>query len=265
MTSKSLQVSLMQSDIHWENKKANLENLESKLADEAQGDLVILPEMYFTGFTMNVQTMAENMDGRLVVSLKSLSAKYRKILVVSVLIEEHDKYYNRLLWIQPDGTIHKYDKRHLFSMSKEPELFAAGRERILTQVNGCKFLPQICYDLRFPVWQRSVDGYDVLIVIASWPQSRMYAWEHLLIARAIENQAYVCAVNRVGEDPYGNVYNGHSMVIAPDGTIVNKALEGDNIINHRLNLDKLEKFRTQFPFLNDRDDFVLMNFHDDHE
>ncbi len=255
---KDIDISIAQMDVAWHDPEANIAKLETWLSSEPHGQMVVLPEMFNTGFTMAATEMAETMEGRTLQSLLRLSREHSCIIVGSLIITEEDRYYNRLVWVQPDGVVHTYDKRHLFSLTAEPQVFTPGQERIICSANGWRFLTQVCYDLRFPVWLRNRGDYDAIIVVASWPEVRIYAWEQLLIARAIENQCYVIGCTRVGTDPSGVAHSGHSMIVAPDGTVLQKLTNEEGMLHHTLNASKLQDFRKKFPFLEDGDDFSIL-------
>jgi len=260
MPSDQLSITLIQPDIVWEDKTANLQQYESMIAAVTENrQVVVLPEMFSTGFSMAPERLAEPMDGKSVEWMAGIAAKYRCILTGSLIIEEEGKYYNRMLWVQPDGHIGYYDKRHLFAYGHEDKHYTPGETRLITQVNGWRINLQVCYDLRFPVWARNTGGeYDVLLYVANWPQQRILAWKTLLQARAIENQCYVVGVNRVGSDPKDNIYSGDSSVFGPLGeTLCQLPAQS---LSHTITLGKenLTKVRTQLPFLHDADKFLLL-------
>ncbi len=243
-------------DVAWEDKEQNLDYVESRLQKLEAGQIVVLPEMFSTGFSMNTGELAETMEGSTVERMKSLAKEYKLIITGSLIIEDAGKYYNRMLWVQPDGVVHHYDKRHLFTLAEESQHYSAGQERVIAQVGGWKILLQVCFDLRFPVWQRNVEDYDAMIVVGNWPESRILAWEKLLMARAIENQCFVLAVNRIGIDP-STKYSGKSMLINPLGEQVQTADNREEILLSEIHGQDLEKVRSQFPFLSSRDSFIL--------
>jgi predicted amidohydrolase len=215
--------------------------------------------MFSTGFSMAAERLAEPMDGKTVRWMADIALKYRCILTGSLIIEEDKKFYNRLLWVQPDGRIGFYDKRHLFANAHEDKHYSAGKTRLITQVNGWRINLQVCYDLRFPVWTRNQgDEYDVLLYVANWPEQRSLAWKTLLQARAIENQCYVIGVNRVGKDAKKNNYTGDSSLFGPLGEKVWQ--QPNEVICHTVTLEKavLQKVRTDLPFLHDADKFLLL-------
>lgn len=260
MPSSQLHITLIQPDIVWENKLANLQHYQETIAGiEGPKHVVVLPEMFSTGFSMAPELLAEPMDGGSVAWMSDMAAKYKCILTGSLIIEEKGNYYNRILWVQPDGRIGIYDKRHLFGHANEDKHYTRGDKRLIAQVNGWRINLMVCYDLRFPVWARNYgEEYDVLIYVANWPEQRSLAWKTLLQARAIENQCYVIGVNRVGKDGKDNNYIGESSAFGPLGeTLWQQANEA---ACHTVTLDKevLQKTRTALPFLKDADKFMLL-------
>lgn len=260
----ALYFTLIQSKLHWEDPVANLELFTQKIASiKDKKAVVILPEMFSTGFSMRPEALAEKMDGQTVQWMRETAKAHRIILTGSVMIEAGGKYYNRMIWMLPDGSCGHYDKRHLFAYAGEDAHFTAGKERLIASVNGWKVLVQVCYDLRFPVWARQQfndEGfeYDVLLYVANWPQRRATAWKTLLQARAIENQCYVIGVNRVGEDGNGHHYSGDSMVIDPLGAILYHKEEAEDIHTIALDKEHLDGIREKLPFWKDADDFGLL-------
>jgi omega-amidase len=259
----TLTITTIQSNLFWEDKKANLDMFEKKIeAIEERTEIIILPEMFSTGFTMNPSAFAEKMDGITVSWMKEQSRKKNIVLTGSIIIEESGNYYNRLLWVLPNGEIGYYDKRHLFGLVGENNHYAAGNKRLIASVKGWRINLQICYDLRFPVWSRqtkndTVPEYDVLLYVANWPERRSAAWKTLLAARAIENQCFVVGVNRVGNDGNGIYHSGDSMVINPLGEILHHAAHEENSATITLKKDLLNEIRMKFPFLKDGDDFFI--------
>lgn len=260
MNPQELKVSLVQADLSWENPEANRQHLETLIAPlSGKIHIAILPETFSTGFSMEAGRLAETMEGTSVRWLKHCAAKYRMIVCGSMITEDGGHYYNRLLWVQPDGIVHFYNKRHLFSYAGEDREFTAGDKKIIVQVNGWKICPMICYDLRFPVWARNTEAYDVLLYIANWPERRNEAWETLLKARAIENQSVVIGVNRVGSDGNGHRYIGNSSIYGPLGETIAKASGAEEqLIHATLSKAHLTEVRTQLPFLKDMDRFALL-------
>ncbi len=256
----SLTFTLIQTNLFWENKQANLDMLTKKIESiNTKTQVVVLPEMFSTGFSMQPHLFAETIDGTELQWMKHIAAKHKIILCGSVMIKEEDKYYNRLIWMLPNGEMGFYNKRHCFAYANEDKHYTAGNKKLIAQVNGFKINLQVCYDLRFPVWARQEKDnlYDVLIYVANWPQRRNHAWKSLLTARAIENQCYVIGVNRVGADGNNIEHSGDSCVISPLGeTIYHKAFEED-IYTITLNKSEVEDVRNKFPFWKDADDFLV--------
>jgi omega-amidase len=258
-----LLVTLVQAKLHWEDKQANLQMLEQQIQNIGQPtQLVVLPEMFSTGFSMQPEKLAETMEGPSVQWMRSMATKHKIILTGSLIIEEVGQYFNRLIWMLPNGTHGHYDKRHRFAFAGEDQHYSNGNKRLIASVNGWKINLQICYDLRFPVWARQQvtdqPEFDLLIYVANWPERRSHAWKSLLIARAIENQCYVIGVNRVGEDGKGISHSGDSMIIDPLGEVLfNKTQEA---CTHTIALNKtlLEEVRIKFPFWKDADPFQIL-------
>ncbi len=265
----SLTISLIQTNLHWENKQANLALLSQKIESiQEKTEVIILPEMFSTGFSMHPEMLAEKMDGQTMQWMKTIAADKKIILTGSLIIEENEKYFNRLIWMLPNGEYGYYDKRHLFAYANEHMHFTAGSKRLIAQVKGWKINLMVCYDLRFPVWARQspspnlspgVKGleYDVLIFVANWPEKRNHAWETLLQARAIENQCFVIGVNRVGEDGNKICYTGNSMIVDPLGEIRYQKENEEDIFTYTLQKEKLNEVRDKFPFWKDADEFNL--------
>jgi omega-amidase len=258
----SLHISIIQTNLFWEDKSANISMLEEKINSiTKKTEIVILPEMFSTGFSMNPSALAETMDGPTVNWMKKMAADKKIILTGSVIIQENNQYYNRLLWVLPNGTIGHYDKRHCFAFAGEDQHYSNGHKRLIAQVKGWKINLQICYDLRFPVWARQQSEqepeYDILLYVANWPERRNYAWKTLLTARAIENQSYVIGVNRVGEDGKGIYHSGNSMVIDPLGEVLYHKEHDEDIYTIQLEKNTLTEIRTKFPFWKDADDFLI--------
>jgi len=274
MQANDLTFTLIQSPLYWEDKTANLQMFQQKIESISQyTEVVILPEMFSTGFTMNAVTLAETLDGPTVQWMKAISAKRKIILVGSIIIKEssgdgaNDVFYNRLIWILPNGQFGFYDKRHLFGFAGEDKYYTRGSKRLIASVKGWKINLQICYDLRFPVWTRQSPPpieepeadpeYDVLINIANWAAKRSNAWKSLLQVRALENQCYSIGVNRVGADGTGVLYSGDSMVVGPLGEILYHKENDEDVFTITLKKEPLETARKQFPFLKDGDTFAI--------
>jgi len=255
---KPLTISLIQFDISWENKEKNLAYLAEKVKEIKEAHIVILPEMFATGFSMN-RDLAEEMDGLIINWLKETAKQNKRIIAGSVMIIEGNKIYNRLIWMLPNGQFYHYDKRHLFSLANEDQYFTAGEKRLVVVVNGWKINLQICYDLRFPVWARQTkEPYDLLINIANWPEKRIAAWDILLQARAIENQCFVLGINRVGHDGNEIYHNGNSAIIDPLGKIIARNENEEIILTHTFLEKDFINIRTHFSFLNDADNFLIL-------
>lgn len=258
----SLHISLIQTKLFWEDKTANLLMLEEKINSISQKtEIVVLPEMFSTGFSMNPSSLAEKMDGPTIEWMKKMAAEKKIILTGSLIIQENNQFFNRLLWVLPNGTIGHYDKRHRFAFAGEDQHYSNGHKRLIAQVKGWKINLQICYDLRFPVWARQQSDdepeYDVLLYVANWPERRSHAWKTLLTARAIENQAYVVGVNRVGEDGNGIYHSGNSMVVDPLGEVLYHKEHEEDIFTIILEKNTLTEIRNKFPFWKDADDFHI--------
>ena len=256
---KNLKVVLIQSDLVWENPKGNLENFSNKIkAIREEVDLIILPEMFTTGFTMNPERVAETMQGQTVKWMKTLAAEKQSAITGSVIIQDANKYYNRLLFVHPSGEINIYDKRHTFTFAGEDKIFSSGSKKLIIHYKDWKICPLVCYDLRFPVWARNVEDYDLLLYVANWPRPRIQAWNTLLKARAIENMSYCIGVNRVGSDYLKNVFSGHSGAYDVLGIkISNINPDKEQIEVIELDKDHIHSNREKFQFLEDRDSFTL--------
>jgi omega-amidase len=258
-----LTLTLIQTFLHWENKQANLQMLEEKIKSIKKSHVVILPEMFSTGFSMRAKELAEPMNGSAHQWMQTMAADKRMIITGSIIAEENGKYYNRLIWMLPNGEYGYYDKRHLFAYAKEDEHYTAGSNRFIASVNGWKINLQVCYDLRFPVWSRqqfNKDGefeYDVLIFVANWPNRRSHAWKTLLQARAIENQCYVIGVNRMGDDGNKIYHSGDSMVIDPLGEVLYHKWDEEDIYTISLDKEHLQSVRDKFQFWRDADKFDI--------
>jgi omega-amidase len=256
----TLTISAIQTHLYWEDKIANLKMFEEKIFSiPGKTEIVILPEMFSTGFSMRPEGLAEKMEGPTMTWMKKMAALQSIVLTGSLIIEDQGKYYNRLIWMLPDGTYGQYDKRHLFAYGGENQKYSPGSSRLVASVKGWKILLQVCYDLRFPVWSRlsSQGEYDLLINVANWPERRSGAWKILLQARAIENQCYVAGLNRVGLDGNQIVHSGDSMIIDPAGEILDHRFMDEAIISCTLQKERVEEVRTKFPFWKDADHFKI--------
>ncbi len=254
-----LRVAILQSELHWENVEKNLKLFSTQiLAIESEVDLIVLPEMFNTGFTMNSEELAEPMNSVSMQWMLEMAKTKEAVITGSIIIEEGDKYFNRLIWMQPDGTNEYYDKRHLFRMMDENNHYAGGDKRLIVELKGWKICTMICYDLRFPVWSRNRNDYDCLLYIANWPTARREAWTTLLRARAHENQAYVIGVNRIGEDGNRISFSGDSVIIDPKGaTICECEMEKEVTETATLSFSDLKDFREKFPISLDADSFEI--------
>jgi len=260
----ALSITTIQTNLIWEDKAANLYALEQKINSiQDPTEIVVLPEMFSTGFSMQPSLFAETMEGETLNWMKKVSTQNKIILTGSIIIEEDGKYYNRLIWMLPNGEYGYYDKRHLFAFGQEDKFYNAGNKRLIAQVKGFKINLQVCYDLRFPVWARQQNKsggmeYDVLIYIANWPEKRSHAWKTLLCARAIENQCYVVGVNRVGTDGNNIYHSGNSLVIDPLGQVLYHMPDDEDINTVTISKDYLNEVREKFPFWKDGDGFSLV-------
>ena len=257
----NLNIAIIQTDIVWESPSENLTILDEKISKiDFSVDLIVLPEMFATGFTLNVEKVKQSMDGEIVSWMKRIAIDKKTAIFGSVIIEEESNYYNRAIFVYPDGEIEFYDKKHLFSLAGEDTVFSSGNTRKIITYKGWRIMPQVCYDLRFPVWSRNNLNYDLLIYIASWPEKRSYAWQTLLKARAIENMSYVVGVNRVGTDGNNIIYSGDSAIIDSMGNEISEIPRyKDCTYSLTLNKSKLDYNRERFAFLNDMDSFEINN------
>ena len=255
--SKEINIAIIQTSIYWENIQANLskfQNIIDTIISDV--DVIFLPEMFNSGFSMNVAKIAEKMDGKSISWLQQIALEKKISIVGSLSITENKKFYNRLVWVYPNGEITFYDKRHTFTLAGESNIYSKGSHRKIIDYKGWKFLPQICYDLRFPVWSRNVSNYDVLFYLANWPTPRISHWKSLLVARAIENMSYCIGVNIIGSDPE-NKYSGGSCVIKPNGEQLKGSIDKEIIIYHKLYKNLINDYRSSLNFLDDKDHFIL--------
>jgi len=262
---QDLKILGFQSDLVWENPDANRQAFERKIHQGFDGhDLIILPETFTTGFPVDPSLFSEEINGSTISWLKEISSSLQTTITGSFLLNTNGSYSNSLIWMRPDGSYERYDKRHVFSMGGENERIKAGEKQLIVELHGWKIRPMICYDLRFPVWSKNKfsDGnfeYDLAIYVANWPEVRTYPWRQLLIARAIENMAYVIGINRVGTDGPGNNYSGNSMFIDAKGDIIGEGEEGhEKLFSLSLSKSDLINFRKKFNVGFDWDEFELI-------
>ena len=260
MKHENLRVSLVQTALIWEDPDANRKKLEQQLANVNYTDLIILPEMFTTGFSMHPEALAETPSGHTLKWMQKMAADKDALLTGSIIVNDQGHYYNRLYAVFPDGSFSFYDKRHLFRMGEENEHYTPGRDKLILEYKSWKIFPLVCYDLRFPVWSRNQqNNYDLLLYVANWPESRNMVWKTLLEARALENQAYVAGVNRVGTDGTGLRYSGDSRMIDAKGIIIsNIPAQKEFIETIELSKKTLEDFRQKFPVWMDADRFKIL-------
>jgi predicted amidohydrolase len=253
-----MKIALIQSVLIWENPTQNRNYFEQKIHSITEKiDLIVLPEMFTSGFTMNPNSVAETLKDETVLWLQTLSKAKNAAITGSLVIQENGNFYNRLVFVLPSGAIQTYDKKHLFTLAGEDKSYTAGTEKLIIEYQGFKICPLICYDLRFPVFARNTEEYDVLIYVANWPKPRINAWDALLKARAIENMCYTIGVNRIGEDPNQHDYPGHSQAIDCLGNYLIEPQENEGVFIATLNQSTLAATRQKLGFLNDRDAFML--------
>ncbi|MCO5231377.1 MAG: amidohydrolase [Chitinophagales bacterium] len=255
---KDLKIALVQMDIVWEDREANLNQLDDMLWD-ADADIIVLPEMFTTGFSNNSKELAVTMDSMEVMWMHDLACRLGSLMIGSMIIEESGKYYNRLICAFPDGEILTYDKRHLFSLVDEDKYYTKGTNRLIIEYKGWKIFPLICYDLRFPVWSRNVEMAEVMIYVANWPEKRQAHWNHLLKCRAIENQSYVVGVNRVGLDAHQNTHIGGSAVYDYWGEEQLNAGDKQGVFIVNLSKDSISQHRERYGFWRDKDKFEILD------
>ncbi|MGV9002668.1 amidohydrolase [Flavobacterium sp.] len=253
-----MKIALVQTALIWENPMENRSHLAHKINGMMEEvDLIVLPEMFSTGFTMNPNAVAETMQGETVLWLQHLAKAKKCAITGSLVIKEKGKFYNRLVFVFPDGKIQHYDKRHLFSFAGEDTKYTAGKDKLIIEYKGFKICPLICYDLRFPVFSRNSENYDALLYVANWPKIRNNAWDILLKARAVENMSYVIGVNRVGFDGNKHEYNGHSQVVDYLGDYLLEPQQTEGVFIVNFDKQKLLKSRKKMAFLDDKDEFAL--------
>lgn len=253
-----MKIALIQSNLIWENPDENRKGFEQKINSITKEiDLIVLPEMFTSGFTMNPKLVVETMNGETITLLKSLAKAKNCAITGSLIITENNNFYNRLIFIFPSGEIEHYDKKHLFSLAGEDKIYTSGKTKLIIKYKGFKICPLICYDLRFPVFSRNTENYDVLIYVANWPKPRISAWDILLKARAIENMCYTIGVNRIGLDENNHEYIGHSQAIDFLGNSILEPQENGGIFIIVLDKQKMLETRNKFGFLNDKDTFKI--------
>lgn len=253
-----MKIALLQTALSWENPKENRIHLEEKIHSIPEAvDLIVLPEMFTSGFTMHPQNCAETMQGETILWMQSLAKEKNSAITGSLVIEDNGNYYNRLVFVFPTGEIQHYDKRHLFTLAGEDKIYTSGTKKLIVEYKGFKICPLICYDLRFPVFARNVEDYDVLIYVANWPKPRVNAWDILLKARAVENMSYVIGVNRIGLDNNNHEYVGHSQAIDFLGKNILEPQETEDIFIVTLDKDAMLETRKKLNFLNDKDEFKI--------
>lgn len=253
-----MKVTILQRNIEWANPQGNVAKIDETLAGLPDADLFVLPEMFSTGFCTQPEGIAETADSDTLQWMKRKAAERNCALAGSVAVYQEGKYYNRFYFVTPDGAVHHYDKRHLFTYGGEHKRFTAGKERVVVTFRGVRILLAVCYDLRFPVWARNKGDYNMILYVANWPTPRVDAWNALLRARAIENQCYVIGVNRMGSDPYCS-YSGGSVILSPYGKVLAECpWETESSASAEVDMEALEQFRKKFPVLEDADEFTLL-------
>ncbi|MFQ6601290.1 nitrilase family protein [Flavobacterium sp. C3NV] len=253
-----MKIALIQSDLYWEDASKNRKSFESKINQiDSEVNLVVLPEMFSTGFSMNAPEVAETMQGETVLWLQSLAKQKNFAITGSLIIVENEKYYNRMLFVFPSGEIQYYNKRHLFSLAGEDKFYTSGKEKVIIDYLDWKICLQVCYDLRFPVFARNVENYDLLLYVANWPKVRTNAWDTLLKARAIENLSYVVGVNRVGLDANNYEHVGHSQVVDFLGDFILEPQETEAVFIVELDKKAMVETRKKLDFLSDKDIFEI--------
>jgi len=259
-----LTITYIQTHLFWEDKATNFLHFDSLLQQVKETDLIVLPEMFTTGFTMNSASMAESENNQTLLWMQHKAKQKNAAITGSFIVSDNHQYYNRLIWVNPDGTYYTYNKRHLFRMAQEHLHYTAGNERLIVSYKGWKICPMICYDLRFPVWSRNIyfghsknnqtPTYDLLLFVANWPEARAHAWNTLLPARAIENQCYVLGVNRIGTDGKNINYSGNSAVFDAKGMAIHLSeLHREEVCTLQISLSELNEFRQKFPVALDSD------------
>ncbi|MTH17017.1 nitrilase family protein [Flavobacterium sp. LC2016-01] len=253
-----MKIALIQSDLFWENPSKNRENFDSKINEiESEVNLIVLPEMFSTGFTMNPSAVAETMDGETVIWMKGIAKQKNAAVTGSLVITENEKFYNRMFFVFPSGEIQFYNKRHLFTLAGEDQFYTAGTEKVIVEYLDWKICLQVCYDLRFPVFARNTENYDLLLYVANWPKVRTNAWDALLKARAIENLSYAVGVNRIGIDANNYEHIGHSQAVDFLGNYILEPQETEGVFVVDLDKNKMLETRKKLDFLSDQDVFEI--------
>ena len=253
-----MKITLIQAPLFWENPKQNRCYFEEKINSISENTgLIVLPEMFTSGFTMNPKNVAETMQGETVLWMQSLAKAKNSAITGSVVVEENGNFYNRMLFVFPSGEIQFYDKKHLFTLAGEDKVYTSGTQKVIVNYLDWKICLQVCYDLRFPVFSRNSEDYELLIYVASWPKIRINAWDALIKARAIENMSYAIGVNRIGEDDNGYEYTGHSQVVDVLGEYLVEPTESEAVFSIELDKEKMMLTRQKLGFLNDRDAFEI--------
>ncbi len=257
---EDLRITTIQTNLYWEDVSKNLDNFENKIAAiNNNTDIIVLPEMFSTGFSMATEKLSQTMDGNSIIWMKRMAVSSSAMIIGSLIIHDQGKYVNRLLAVEPNGKIQYYDKKHLFAMAGENQSYSAGANKLIFEFKGWRIFPLICYDLRFPVWSRNQNNYDILIYVANWPEKRSNHWKILLQARAIENQSFVVGVNRIGEDGNKFHYSGDTCVISPLGQNISKTeAYKESVETITINKKKLDLVRKTLPFAMDSDPFTLL-------
>ena len=254
-----MKIALLQTSLSWENPTENRSHLSQKINGFLEDvDLIVLPEMFTSGFTMNPKAVAETMEGETVSWLRQMAKAKNCAITGSLVIIENGNYFNRLVFVFPNGAIQTYDKRHLFTLAGEDKVYTAGTEKLIVEYKGFKLCLLICYDLRFPVFSRNIEEYDALIYVANWPKPRVNAWDILLKARAVENMCYTIGVNRIGTDSNNYEYVGHSQAVNFLGNYILKPQEMEGIFTVTLDKNAMLETRSKLPFLNDKDKFEIV-------
>lgn len=254
---QNLNIAVIQTHLHWQDVDGNIAHFTKLLANAPQADIYVLPEMFTTGFSMQPEKHATESYTKGLAWMQQTAREKHAAIVGSMAAEEGGKYYNRLLFVLPDGVYYIYNKRHLFGLGREDEHYTAGTERLVVEYKGWRICPLICYDLRFPVWSRNTENFDLLIYCANWPERRIHHWRSLLVARAIENQCYVAGCNRVGPDGNGMDHNGGSMLVDFGGAILSESFNETTFPSATLDYEALHSYRKSLPFLDDRDTFSI--------